>query len=365
MMKQNTRLIFRFLPIVLACFVTSSVSAAVLVDTRTEQAVETLFHSTPGETRALIVLKDGQPVIKRYAPGYSDKNRFISWSMAKSVTASAVGILVADGKLSLDAPAPVAAWHTKTGDPRAAITLRHLLNMSSGLQHEELGNPVEKADTVNILFAHGAENAAAAAEAKPLSSRPGSVWQYSTATSVILADIVTRAITLETDPQKKCSAIRAWFDTRLFSPAGISTAVWECDRAGTFLGGSFLHMSAPDWAWFGEMYRNNGASNGKQVIPAEWIKFERTPAPAHNNGHYGAHFWLNFAPKPTQRPALFYPRGARDIYAMLGHVGQYVIISPSQHIVIVRLGQTSDGDLNAIRTALSELADTFPAVDHP
>ncbi len=364
-MKENSSLILRFLPLTLMFFTISATDAIAMTSVETNKAVEALFHSTPGETRALIVLKDGQPVIKQYAPGYSDKNRFISWSMAKSVTASAVGILVADGKLKLDAPAPVAAWHDKAGDPRAAITLRHLLNMSSGLQHVELGDPIEKADTVNILFAHGAENAAAAAETKSLSSRPGTAWQYSTATSIILADIVTRAVTSETEPEKKCTAAKRWFDTRMFSPAGITSAVWECDRAGTFLGGSFLHMAAPDWARFGEIYRNNGAWNGKQIIPADWIKFELTPAPASNNGHYGAHFWLNLAPKPTQQAALFYPRGAKDIYAMLGHVGQYVIISPSQHLVIVRLGQTKDSELDAIRLALSKLADTFSVIDHP
>lgn len=364
-MRLISSLFFKLSSIALIFLAAMPVKADIAINAAANLAVERLFHDTPGETRAVIVLKDGRLVIERYAPGYSAKNRFISWSMAKSVTASAVGILVAEGKLALDDPAPVAAWHTKPGDPRATITLRHLLNMSSGLQHDELGDPVEKSDAVNILFAHGAPDAAAVSEAKPLSSKPGVVWQYSTATSVIIADIVTRAITRETDPQIKCMTVRHWFTANLFSPAGITSAVWECDRAGTFLGGSFLHMSAPDWARLGEVYRNNGVWNGKQIVPAEWIKFERSPAPAVNNGHYGAHFWLNVAAKPGQEPALFYPRGPRDLYAMLGHVGQYTIISPSQHLVIIRLGKTVESELAPVRASLAQLIESFPVIDHP
>ncbi len=84
-----------------------------------------------GETRALLILRDGKIVAERYAPGFGPDTRFLSWSIAKTVTGLLVGIMVGDGRLALDDPAPVAAWR-QPGDPRAAITLRMLMQMRSG-----------------------------------------------------------------------------------------------------------------------------------------------------------------------------------------------------------------------------------------
>src|SRR3546814_8236370 len=97
--------------------------------------------------------------------------------------------MVSDGRLVLDAPAPVPAW-SQPGDPRGEITLRQLLHMSSGLDHLESGEPVYDSDTVRMLFLSGAKDMAAYAEARPLSAQPGSQFQYRTATSMILSDIM-------------------------------------------------------------------------------------------------------------------------------------------------------------------------------
>ena len=106
------------------------------------RAVDALFTGrAEDETRAVIVVKDGRIVAERYAAGYRENIRFISWSMAKTVTATMIGMLVADGRLRLDEPAPVPAWQ-RPGDPRGEITLRHLLQMRSGLRHTEAGDPI-------------------------------------------------------------------------------------------------------------------------------------------------------------------------------------------------------------------------------
>src|SRR3546814_413547 len=147
-----------------------------------------------GETRALLVLRDGRPIYERYGTGFGPDTKLISWSMAKSITAVLTGFLVADGQLSLNAPAPVAAWQ-RSGDPRGAITLADLLHMSSGLEHVEEGDPVWNGDTVTMLFGTGAQDMAGFAEAKPAVARPGEVFNYSSSTSVILADILTDALT--------------------------------------------------------------------------------------------------------------------------------------------------------------------------
>jgi len=85
------------------------------------RAIDDLFSVEGlGETRAVVVMADGALAAERYGPGYDKDTRFISWSMAKTVTGVLIGMLVADGKLSLDEPAPVPLWQ-RPGDPRAEI----------------------------------------------------------------------------------------------------------------------------------------------------------------------------------------------------------------------------------------------------
>lgn len=162
--------------------------------------IDKLFNEDEfAETRALVIMRGGEIVAERYAPGYDRGTRFISWSMAKSVTAVLVGLMVADGRLALDAPAPVPDWQ-RPGDPRGAITLRHLLHMSSGLQHTEAGDPPYQSDEVRMLFLDGRDNMVRYAEGQPLEAEPGSKFEYSTNTSVILSDIITRQLTDSKDP---------------------------------------------------------------------------------------------------------------------------------------------------------------------
>jgi CubicO group peptidase (beta-lactamase class C family) len=93
-----------------------------------------------GETRAVVIMANGKLAAERYGPGYDKDTRFVSWSMAKTVTGVLIGMLVSDGLLALDGPAPVPQWQ-RPGDPRGGITLRHLLQMRSGLRHTESGDP--------------------------------------------------------------------------------------------------------------------------------------------------------------------------------------------------------------------------------
>lgn len=312
------------------------------------------------ETRAVIVLRNGATLAERYAPGYGPDNRFISWSMAKSVTATLVGQLVGEGRLTLDAPAPVPEWHRRPGDPRARITLRHLLHMSSGLRHTEGGDPIQDADTVRLLFTDRADDAAAAAIGQPLEAPPGREYEYSTATTKILADIVRRTVAPEArTPAERRRAMRSHMLERLIRPAGLTSLVCEFDAAGTMLGGSLCHATARDWARFGQMYLDGGVVNGRQVVPAEWVRFVR--APSATDGGYGGHFWLN-RPRPKDRePALFPETGPADAYAAIGHLGQYVLIVPSKRLVVVRLGKTQDEGLGAVRGALGRLVGSVLA----
>jgi CubicO group peptidase (beta-lactamase class C family) len=93
-----------------------------------------------GETRALVVMHKGRIVAERYAPGYGPNTKLIGWSMSKTITGVLIGLLISDGRLTLDESAPVPTWQ-RPGDPRGEITLRQLLQMRSGLQHVESTKP--------------------------------------------------------------------------------------------------------------------------------------------------------------------------------------------------------------------------------
>ncbi|NCU12230.1 MAG: serine hydrolase [Sphingomonadaceae bacterium] len=315
-----------------------------------------LLFSDPAmaETRAVVILRDGRIVAERYGPGYHENTRFVSWSMAKTVTAVMIGQLVADGRLRLDEPAPVPAWQ-RPGDPRGEITLRQLLQMRSGLRHTEAGNPPYESDEVRMLFLDGRDAMAAYAEAPPLEAAPGSRFEYSSATTVILADIAARALTTSQDPAERIRVVHDYLNTRLFGPIGMTSMVPEFDAAGTLIGGSLIHGSARDWARFGEFLRNRGAVNGAQLVPSAWIDFMTTSSPRSAN--YGGQTWLN---RRDADGAVQWPGAPASVFSMNGHLGQYVVISRDHRLVMVRLGKTPDDQHEPIRAAMARIITLFP-----
>ena len=307
-----------------------------------------------GETRALLVLVGGKPVYERYGRGFSASTKLIGWSMSKSVTATLVGGLVDSGRLRLDARAPVLEW---AGDGRRAITLRHLLHMSSGLAHQEATARPEDDHTVRILFTDRAGDAAGYSARMPLESPPGTVFEYSTATTKILSRIVGDAVAPGVvSAEKRRAAMWAYMRDRL-GPV-MPGLVCEFDAAGTMLGGSLCHAPARDWAAFGQMYLDGGIYAGRRVVSEKWVDFVRTPAAT--NPQYGGHFWLNRGMAAADQVALFPSQGPDDAYAAVGHLGQYVIVVPSKNMVVVRLGRTWDPELGPVRVALGRLVNSFP-----
>jgi CubicO group peptidase (beta-lactamase class C family) len=306
-----------------------------------------------GETRALLVLRDGKPIFERYGPGFGPDSKLISWSMAKSITAVLTGFLVSEGRLALDAPAPVAEWQ-RSGDPRGTITLRHLLHMSSGLDHVEEGDPVWASDTVTMLFGGGSANMAAFAEAKPPAAAPNEVYNYSSATSVILSDILTDALTSSTNPGARRDAMLEFMRGRLAEPLGMTSLTPEFDAAGTMIGGSVMHATARDYAKFGEFLRNRGVVEGQRLLPDAWIAFMLSSS--DTDAGYGGHIWLN-RPRPAGAGVALWPgQGPNDLFACIGHQGQYIIVSPSQRLTIVRLGISTDTQIPNVRDALMRIA---------
>lgn len=313
-------------------------------------ALDPLFAPALGETRAALLLRDGRVVEKRYASGYADANRFISWSMAKTVTAMLVGALVTDGRLRLDAPAPLAEWR-RPGDPRGAITLRQLLTMSSGLKHTEVGEPIEASDTNQVEFVWGTDGMAAAAIAQPLEAAPGTRWEYSTLTADILAEIVTRTLTPSRNPRVRAQAYRDFAQARLFGPAGIKSAMMDFDGAGTQVGGSLIYMTLDDWGRFGELLIDGRGPTGAPVIAPAWLDTMRRPAAT--TGHYGAQTWLNRPAAPGE--GVMYPGAPPSTISAEGHLGQHVVAVPEARLVVVRLGNTREGNIEANHRAIGRI----------
>lgn len=326
------------------------------------RAVDTLFSDPAlGETRAVVVMANGRIAAERYAPGYGPHTRFVSWSMAKTITAAMIGMLVADGRLTLDAPAPIPHWR-RPGDPRAAITLRHLLQMRSGLDHTEAGPvPVESSE-VRMLFLDGRDDMAKWAEEQPLEAEPGAKFEYSSNTTVILADIAARVLTDNSrDPETRRRAVSEFLHARLFEPLGMRSVVPEFDAAGTLIGGSLMHATARDWAKLGEFLRLMGrAPGGEQLVPQRWVEAMVTPSPA--SPHYGFQTWLNH-PIPGRAPEdhpLFPDRAPQSLFSLIGHMGQYVLVSPEQRVTLVRLGHSDSAERPPMLQQAADVLDLYP-----
>lgn len=326
------------------------------------RAIDDLF-SLPdlGETRAVVVIADGELAAERYGPGYNKDTRFISWSMAKTVTAVLIGMLIADGKLSLDEPAPVPLWQ-RPGDPRAEITVRHLLQMRSGLRHTEAGDPPYESSEVRMLFLDGRDDMARWAKEQPLEAEPGKMFEYSSNTTVILADIAASVLTNSTNPDARRRAVADYLEERLFGPLDVGSMVLEFDASGTLIGGSLMHASARDWAKLGEFLRRKGrAPGGEQLVPQRWVEAMVTPSPA--SPHYGLQTWLN-RPIPGTEPSehpLFPDRAPASLFSLIGHMGQYVLVSPAQRVTLVRLGHSDSAERPLMLQQAADVLALYPA----
>ncbi len=319
--------------------------------------IDALFtDSQAGETRAFLIIHNGTVIAERYGPAYGRQSRMLGWSMTKSLTGVLIGLLVSDGRLRMDETAPVPAWQ-RPGDPRGEITLRQLLQMRSGLRHTEGDDPPYRSDEVRMLFLDGRNDMAGYAEAQPLEAVPGRRFEYSSATSNILADLAARALTVSSDPDVRRMVVAEYLRTRVLEPIGMRSAVAEYDAAGTFTGSSMLHATARDWGKFGEFLRNGGSVKGAQIVPRGWIDFMTRPSP--RNPGYGAQLWLN-RPQADGQVVLFPGQAPASLFACLGHLGQYVIVSPEQRLTIVRLGKTDKIDEPSLRRHLAGIVAQFP-----
>jgi CubicO group peptidase (beta-lactamase class C family) len=279
--------------------------------------VNNVFGSAYGDrtnSTAVVVVRGDAIVAERYAPGFGIHTPQRTWSVAKSIAATIVGTTVERGEVDVTAPAAIANWQNES-DPRRAITLDHLLHMSSGLTSDTAGNRTDA-----IYF--GGTTVDEQAPAWPLIAAPGTVFRY--------ANNDTLLATLAIAPTFARHPPRAFFDS-----VSMQGTVAETDWRGNYILSSQVWATARDLARFGMLYLNDGMWNGTRILPPGWRTYVSTPSGPQPSGDfgYGASFWL--MNRSAGVPA--------DTIAAFGNRGQYVVIVPSRNIVIVRRGEDPSG----------------------
>lgn len=314
-------------------------------------------------TRAVLVVQGGRLVYERYAPGFGPDTRFLSWSVAKSVTHALVGAAAARGLLNPDAGMGHRRW--AVSDPRSAITWRQWLQMTDGLlQNETAAVTLASNSAAVMFFGKNRTDAMGFATQLPLGYRPGTRWNYSTAGITLAADALTERTAPGAPAHERRAAMRRFMREALFAPIGMNSAQPEFDAQGAFLGGGFVWATAQDYARFGLLYLRDGVWDGQRIFPPGWVDFARTPVQGSGADTYGAGFWLT--PETgtgTPSRALIAGRNPADAFSAQGRDGQVILIVPSQDLVIVRLGLLGGGreGWSALGDWLAALAQSFPA----
>jgi CubicO group peptidase (beta-lactamase class C family) len=298
------------------------------------------------KTKAVVVVHDGKVIAERYADGIGVDTPLMGFSMTKSVVSALIGIMTQQGLTSPSLPAPVPEWRG-ANDPRREIEVEHLLRMTTGLALDETNSGFDPSS--RMIYLHD-DMAGFAVNAVPIAP-PGTRWHYSSATTQILARAIRDAVG---GPEQTLAF--AWRE--LLNPLGMRSVTLEFDGSGTLQGSTYMLASARDWAKFGLLYLNDGMIGGKRILHEDWVDFS---AAATLGTDYGAGFWTNRSEHPDARGRV---RSGipRDAFFASGDLGQRIVILPSQHLVVVRLGDSVDptGDIRGLTRLVKEVIAAVP-----
>jgi len=331
-------------------------SAEVVQDVRFDQLnelAEPLFTENKDyqvSSYGVAVVKDGELVYERYRQGTDQFTPTYGFSIGKTLLTLFTGKLVESRGFDLHAPVAVDAWQ---GDDRRNISAHHLLSMTSGLAFDE--SYEEATSDANMLFV--SQDMAALSADKTLNFQPGSHFRYSTANSIIMAKVLNHELGSVGDTYLEFQ--------NFMRDLGINTATIQSDASGTLTFGMKNLISLRDMARIGQFMLQNGQWNGEQYLPENWMAYMTQPidsAMADVNKlkkAYGAGVWLN----QSEPYGKLLPSLPEDTYLALGMRGQYIIVVPSQQLVIVRTGNTMDLDtfdyLNEMNAFASRVAATL------
>ncbi len=288
-------------------------------------------------TRGVVVLKDGALVAEQYASGFDASTPQLGWSMTKSLTNLLVGRLVARGEVTMQDNHLRPEWT----DERASISIRNLLQMTSGLEWDEtydLGTPITR-----MLYLEPDMGGYVAS--LPLAHEPGTHLQYSSGSTTLLCSILA--------PSRGGAD---WPRRELFAPLGLASMVLEPDGAGTPVCSSYAWATPRDWAAVGQFALADGVWNGERLLPEGWMAGSALAVDVDSEEDgYASGWWANRRPDGT----LLYPELPADTYWASGHDGQRLMIVPSEQLVVARLGFTPGEDERVVEL----VADLVEALD--
>ena len=321
------------------------------IDADSLEEVQNLAFDKDAMTAALVITHKGELISERYSPSIDKDTPLESWSMGKSLTATMLGILMLEGRYELDQPAPVPGWEY---DARSEITIRNILNMSSGLRFRAMQDPdyeVALGYPDHLYVYTGGINAFEFAARCQQQWRPGTVGRYRNCDPLLANYLIRLAV------EEKGDNYHAFPQRALFDKLGINSFILETDPYGNFLTQGYEFGSARDWARLGNLYLNDGIWSGERILPEGWRDFVSTLAPgwqADKRPIYGGFFWINGdgdMPIP------------RDAYFMAGAGAQRTIIIPSHDLVVVRIGHYGGAPQGAVslKLALARLMEAIPA----
>ncbi len=324
------------------------------------EALDHVFQENPRppyrQTKAVVVVHDGHVIAERYAPGYGVDTPLLGWSMTKSVTNALLGVLVRQGRLDMNAPAPVAAWADRK-DPRHAITPDNLLRMNSGL---DIGQSMTASastafDPTAYMVFGGERDMAAFAEQAPLRAAPGTWWNYTNGNTLLLSRLVRDRA------GGNAAGVLAFAHRELFDKLGMRHVTLEFDAVGTPIGASHMFASARDWARFGLLYLDDGTAGGERILPEGWVAYSASQTPGSGFYGYGAGFWTNRGGGEGASYRIGHGIPA-DAFMARGSGGQYMIVVPSQRLVVVRLGPafTPRDDMEVVARLVADVIATLP-----
>lgn len=271
------------------------------------------------QTTAFVVIKNGALYQEEYWDGYSDSSLSGSFSVAKSITSLLIGCAIKEGKIkSVDQPVGDFIPSFNQGK-KAAITIRHLLTMTSGTDFEEsYANPFSV--TAQIYYG---KKLGTTAENVGMETEPGTYHEYKSGDTQLLGMVIEKAT------GKK---LAAYASEKLWQPMGAEKdALWSTDEAGG-LAKAFccFNTNARDFARIGQLMLDSGQWKGNTIIDSAYYAESITPCNVTDEigkacNYYGFQWWL----VPDSK-GVFYARGI---------LGQYIIVIPEHKTVIVRLGK--------------------------
>nr|WP_180203104.1 serine hydrolase [Pseudomonas sp. SbOxS1]NYU02718.1 serine hydrolase [Pseudomonas sp. SbOxS1] len=301
-------------------------------------------------TDALLVIRDGRLIYERYAGPTTAQTPHLTWSITKSLMATVLGVAYGEGRFRLQDP--VAKFYPPL-KKHADLTMADLLHWASGIDwQEDYEYAPLKSSVVAMLYTRGHSDMAAFTADHDTYATPGQAFRYSSGDS----NLLSAALKAIVGPDRY--ADYPW--TALFEPLGIRQAIWETDATGTFVASSYAYLTARDLARIGLLMARDGRWGDKQLLPKDWVAFNREPFAGYranqDDAVPGGHWWLNRATDGGARP---WPDAPADTFAALGHWGQAMYVIPGANLLIVRYGDDRDGSYRhneLLRLALEAFA---------